>query len=76
MKLITELNSDEAKAYFLKGSSYFNQDFPDYISFEPILNDVAIVLDGRQYPQFKKSNPAEVPDVNYNFIANKDGRFA
>ena len=76
MKLLTELKSGEAKAYFLKGSSYFNQDFPAYISFEPILQNVAQVLDGKQYLEFKDSNPALFPDVNYNFIANKDGRFA
>lgn len=76
MKLLTELKPSEAKAYFLKGSSYFNHDFPLYISFEPILQDVAKVLDGKQYFEFKGSSPALLPDVNYNFIANKDGRFA
>jgi hypothetical protein len=76
MKLLTELTPSEAKAYFLKGSSYFNHDFPLYISFEPILQDVAKVLNGKQYFEFKLSNPALLPDVNYNFIANKDGRFA
>lgn len=60
----------------MKGSSYFNGDLPRYISFEPILNDVAAVLNGGGYSQFQASNPGLLPNVNYNFIANKDGRFA
>lgn len=60
----------------MKGSSYFNGDLPRYISFEPILADVASVLKGGGYSQFQASKPGLLPNVNYNFIANKDGRFA
>lgn len=66
----------EKRAHFLKGSSYFNGDMPRYISFEPILADVAHILNGGNYTQFKASNPGDIPNVNYNFIANKDGKFA
>tara|TARA_R110000787_G_C13407398_1_gene443922 strand:- start:169 stop:1665 length:1497 start_codon:yes stop_codon:yes gene_type:complete len=76
MKRLVDLSKEEAKAHFLKGSSYFNGDMPSYISFEPILTDVAAVLDGGTFSKFKATNPAELPDVNYNFIANKDGKFA
>ena len=76
MKRLIDLSNEEAKAHFLKGSSYFNGDMPSYISFEPILTDVSAVLNGDTFAQFKASNPAEVHDVNYNFVANKDGRFA
>lgn len=76
MKRLIDLSNEEAKAHFLKGSSYFNGDMPRYISFEPILNDVSAVLNGGTFAQFKASNPAAVPNVNYNFIANKDGRLA
>jgi len=76
MKRLIDLSNEEARTHFLKGSSYFNGDMPRYISFEPILKDIADILDGGNYAQFKSSNPAEFPDVNYNFIANKDGRFA
>ncbi|MES1934477.1 hypothetical protein T35B1_17821 [Salinisphaera shabanensis T35B1] len=76
MKRLIDLSSEEAKAHFLKGSSYFNGDMPNYISFEPVLADVSAVLNGAEFNQFKASNPAELPDVNYNFTANKDGRFA
>ncbi len=76
MKRLIDLGNEEARAHFLKGSSYFNGDMPRYISFEPILQEVAKILDGGNYAQFKASNPADLPDVNYSFIANKDGKFA
>lgn len=76
MKRLIDLSNEEAKAHFLKGSSYFNGDLPKYISFEPILNNVSDVLKGQNYAQFKGENPNELPNVNYSFIANKDGKFA
>lgn len=76
MPQIIELPSADARAHFLKGSSYFNGDFPGYISFEPILQAVAEVLNGGDYHGFKSAKPHELPNVNYNFTANKDGRFA
>src|SRR5574340_14212 len=76
MKELIELSNEEAKEYFLKGSSYFNGDLPKYISFEPILNDVAKILNGNNFNGFKSSNPEAFPAVNYYFLANKDGKFA
>jgi hypothetical protein len=76
MKSLVTVSADEAKKHFLKGSSYFNGDFPDYISFEPILNSVAEVLGDSGYAAFKGKNPNLYLGVNYSFVANKDGRFA
>lgn len=76
MKRLVELSNEEARKHFLKESSYFNGDLPSYISFEPILNDVEAVLKGENYAAFKSKNPKDLPNVNYNFIANKDGKFA
>ncbi len=78
MKRLVELSNEEAKQHFIKGSSYFNGDMPSYISFDPILSDVDAVLGGRNYPELKNTNanPCDFQNVNYNFIANKDGRFA
>lgn len=76
MKRLIDLTNEEARTHFLKGSSYFNGDIPSYINFEPILENVSGVLGGANFNEFKKSNPADFTDVNYNFIANKDGRFA
>lgn len=76
MKRLIELSNEEARGHLLKGSSYFNGDMPNYISFEPILTNVAAVLNGRPYTAMKSANPNDFPGVNYNFLANKDGRFA
>jgi RNA-directed DNA polymerase len=76
MPQVIELASADARAHFLKGSSYFNGDFPKYISFEPILQAVAAVLGGGSYDALKNAKPHSLPDVNYSFTANKDGKFA
>ncbi|HUT93621.1 MAG TPA: RNA-directed DNA polymerase [Thermoguttaceae bacterium] len=76
MKRLVDLSNEEARAHFLKGSSYFNGDLPRYLSFEPILAAVADALNRGNYAQYQATNPALLPNVNYNFIANKDGRFA
>lgn len=76
MKKIIDLSNEDAKAHFLKGSSYFNNDLPPYLSFEPILNDVATALDGKNFKEFKSSCPSYLPKVNYSFLTNKDGKFA
>jgi len=71
MKKLIDLSNEEAREHFLKGSSYFNAGFPYYISFEPILTDVAEVLNGKSYTDFMSANPKNFPDVNYNFLSNK-----
>jgi len=76
MKRLIDLTNEEARAHFMKGSSYFNGDLPRYLSFEPLLADVASVLNGGTFQQFQSQNPGLLPGVNYSFIANKDGRFA
>ncbi|HKZ09964.1 MAG TPA: RNA-directed DNA polymerase [Rhodanobacteraceae bacterium] len=76
MKRLIDLPGKEARAHFMRGSSYFNGDLPRYLSFEPILADVAAVLVNQDYAQFKASWPSELPNVNYKFLANKDGRLA
>lgn len=76
MKKINELDASEAEQYFLKGSSYFNGDFPPYISFEPILKDVSKFLKGNSYNAYQATPPERLPGVNYSLVSNKDGRFA
>lgn len=76
MKKIIDLSNEEAKAYFLKGSSYFNSEIPNYISFEPILANVAKVLSGKNFSDFQSSTPSNFSGVNYSFLSNKDGKFA
>jgi len=74
MKKIIELTSEEAKNHFLKGSSYFKEAIPDYLSFEPILTNVVAVLKGGTYNSFKAKNPNHFPGINYKLLTNKDGK--
>jgi hypothetical protein len=76
MKRLIDQTHDEARAFFLKGSSYFNGDFPEYIDFQPLLGNVSDVLKGGLYMDHKKDDPGRLYDVNYSFVTNKDGRFA
>lgn len=76
MKKIVELSNEEARQHFLKGSSYFNASLPSYINFEPILTNVTAVLNEGNYAAFKSANPYDFSGVNYNFLSNKDGKFA
>ncbi|CAC9586554.1 hypothetical protein [uncultured Gammaproteobacteria bacterium] len=76
MKRLIDLTNEEAKEHFLKASSYFNADLPNYISFEPILKNVAQVLKGKTYTGFQGSKPDYCTGVNYSLISNKDGRLA
>lgn len=76
MNRLVDLSNDGARSHFLKGSSYFNGDLPRYLSFEPILSDVAAILGAGGYEQHKSRWPSNMADVNYKFIANKDGKLA
>jgi hypothetical protein len=49
-------------------------DVPRYLRFEPILTALEPVLQGAEYAQFGSADPNNLSDVNYNFVANKDGR--
>ncbi len=76
MKKLIDLTNEEAKQHFLKCSSYFNGDLPKYISFQPIITAVSEVMNGGSFKQFKSKNPSDFSGVNYNLIANKDGKLA
>ena len=76
MQKVVDLSAEDARAYFLKGSSYFKNDLPPYISFEPILEEVTSILGSQNFRGFKSSAPDDLQGVNYSFLANKDGRFA
>ena len=76
MKSITDLSSTEARDYFLKASSYFHADMPNYLSFQPIIDNVARVMGNASFFDFDPKKPDDVDGVNYSFVTNKDGRFA
>jgi hypothetical protein len=87
MDKVINLDSEEAREYFLKGESYCNFSIPPYFDFNPLINNVYDVLDGAKFESFYRSvrlsdgstntlGPRDFDDVNFFFLNNKDGRFA
>ncbi|MBL9046838.1 MAG: RNA-directed DNA polymerase, partial [Tabrizicola sp.] len=75
-KKLADCSPQEAKDYFLKGSTYFNSDLPTYFGFDSFLSELDSLLAGRTYKQIMASDPALLDGVNYKLLTNKDGRFA
>lgn len=82
MENLIDLPYDEARKHFLKGSSYFSHDVPEYLSFEPILKKVTKLLNDGTYKDHgghqkqRNNKPENYSGVNYSLLSNKDGRFA
>ncbi|HIS08585.1 MAG TPA: RNA-directed DNA polymerase [Candidatus Scatomorpha intestinipullorum] len=70
-KTILELNSNEAKNFFLKDDSYCNFNLPPYFKFNPLLQAIDKRIDSSIY-QF---DPKKCEGVNYRIFNNKDGKF-
>ena len=75
MKPLLKLGPQDAKKQLLRESSYFNSDLPSYLSFEPILDNVEELLSRFQLDKVKRRDLSNFEGVNYQFTANKDGRF-
>src|SRR5262249_41353325 len=61
MKRLLELSGAEARKHFLKASSYFKDDLPSYLSFEPILTSVDAALNGATYATVQADCPSDFP---------------
>lgn len=75
---IIKLSHEEAKAFFLKETSYSNFDLPTYFTFEPILTKVDEFLTGTTLRDFfaAKTKPRDLESVNHVVLNNKDGQYA
>lgn len=86
MRRILELSHTEARAFFLKGESYFSFDLPKYFIFTDVLEKVSQYLVGKTLPscynsvgangQTGANRPYNFENVNYKFLNNKDGKYA
>lgn len=76
MKKIIDMSADDAKKYFLKSSSYFNMNLPEYFDFSDLLDDVESKMNGNALPQLWNNKPDLYDNVNYKFNQNKDGKYA
>ena len=77
---IIDLSAEDARRFFMKQESYCNIGLPRYFNFQKLLDLILEKFEIRKYncindiTQNKK--PQYVPDVNYKFFQNKDGRFS
>jgi RNA-directed DNA polymerase len=87
MKNILEFTHSEAKEYFLKEESYFNFDLPKYFEFQSLIDKISARIGDSNLSDFynsytdergreKATYPSDFEDVNYQFLNNKDGKFA
>ena len=77
MKTILDLNSEEAKAFFLKEESYCSFEFPEYFSFRALITSLSKELKGKVLRDCTTAiKPKDVEGVNYTLLNNKDGKFA
>lgn len=89
MKNILELNNNEAKAFFCKGVSYSNIDFPHYFDFDKIITEIYKEVSRKKIDdccrQTPKANgkrgtlsdmPSNYEKVCYQLLTNKDGKYS
>ena len=76
MVRLVDLNASQAREHLLKGSSYFRDDLPSYLSFEPLLENTSRAIREWHPSDILELRPSHLDGVNYSFMTNKDGRFA
>lgn len=74
MKTILELENTEAREYFLKQESYSNIQLPTYFDFQPLLDELG--KNGNLRGGLSLEKAKKLDNVNYNFLTNKDGKYA
>lgn len=76
MKKIIDMSAKEAKKYFLKSTSYFSMNLPEYFDFSDLLNDVELKINGNKLNNLWNNKPEIYDNINYKFNQNKDGKYA
>ena len=75
-KCVLDMTNIEARAFFLKSSSYFSGNLPTYFDFTSILSEVSKILDGKKLNDVWYRKPGNYRNVNRKIIMNKDGKYA
>lgn len=74
---ITDLDSAGAMDFLLKSTSYHGFELPEYFDFDEILKFVKQRIGDKAYDDCINSiGPAEVDNVNFDIMLNKDGKYA
>lgn len=76
-KIILQLDSKQAREFFLKEESYHNFELPHYIQCEPLLKAINKAFDEaedwRKSIKIKKAEKSN--EVNYKLFHNKNGKY-
>lgn len=84
---VIDLNSEEARAFFMKSESYVSLTLPEYFSFNEVLKEAEDLLRKKKNPKsYKdiydvenkapgKKKEIDCEKVNYIIISNKDGKY-
>lgn len=75
---IIDLSAEEARRFFMKQESFCNIGLPKYFNFQKLLDVISekIINTHKDFTNIYHKQPQWVPDVNYKFFQNKDGRFS
>lgn len=62
--------------FLLKSDQYHNFELPEYFVFDKVLKFVQERIGDKSFDDCIQSSPCEVPDINFEMLTNKDGRYA
>ena len=71
-RLVTDLEPEEARAFFLKHESYCNLDLPNYITFNDLLTELSDLVD----VDFETATARSHDDVNHTILTIKSGTYS
>lgn len=78
MRRIIDLSNSDAKAFFLKGTSYFSLELPPYFEFDALLQKIDNNLINGNLSDYynNKDRPHRHNNTNHIFVFNKDGCYS
>jgi hypothetical protein len=75
-KSVLEMTGAEARAFFLKSSSYANMVLPEYFDFQPVLDFAFSKISGGKLKSMINGNILKTAEnANYSIILNKDAGY-
>lgn len=75
-KSVLEMTAAEARAFFLKSSSYANMVLPEYFDFQPVLDFAFSKVSGGKLNSMINRNILKTAEnANYSIILNKDAGY-
>lgn len=76
MKKILDMDSREAREFFMKTQSYCSVDLPSYFNFSGIIKESEAILDSIDSSKLQSGRPGICLNLNHRFLANKNGEYS